>query len=387
MSSVLLSVGDASADIYAGDFVRELRQLVPGTRIFGMGGAEMEKAGVEIRVEQGNLAVGGLFELLPDLHRVVGTWRKMVALLRSERPDLVVLMDSSGFNLPFARRARKLGIPTLYYVSPQVWAWRRGRMRKIARWVNRLAVILPFEPGVYEEAGLSAEFVGHPLVERLAQTRVSLTPARAREALGLADDAPTVALLPGSRRAEVRLMLPLMLDVARVLHARDPRLHFVVARSLSIGRNLVDEAVAQAGLPSLLPLSIVDGRAHEVMCAADVVFAKPGTSTLEAALLGRPLVVAIRASRLTAFVVRKLAKIPSYTMPNLIAGEAIVPEFVQEETDPERIADAIQALLSGPARERQLEQLAAVRGDLSKGGAARRAAEIAAEMLRGRLSA
>lgn len=119
MSSVLLSVGDASADIYAGDFVRELRQLVPGTRIFGMGGAEMEKAGVEIRVEQGNLAVGGLFELLPDLHRVVGTWRKMVALLRSERPDLVVLMDSSGFNLPFARRARKLGIPTLYYVSPR----------------------------------------------------------------------------------------------------------------------------------------------------------------------------------------------------------------------------------------------------------------------------
>jgi lipid-A-disaccharide synthase len=385
MSTVLLSVGDASGDVYAGDFVRELLQLRPGTRFLGMGGAELAKAGMEIVVDQREVAVGGLFELLPDLPRVVRAWRRMVAALHRARPDLVVLVDSSGFNLPFARRAKRLGIPTLYYVSPQVWGWRRGRIHKIARFVSRLAVIFPFEPKVYEGTAVPVEFVGHPLVERLAEMS-HVDKASARRALGLPADARIVALLPGSRRNEIHHVLPLHLETARVLHARDPRIQFVMPCAPSVDREALDQAVQRAQLPSLLELKVLRGDAHRVLRAADVALCKPGTSTLEAALLGCPLVVAARSNRLTAFVLRRLVRVEYLAMPNLIAGEAVVPELLQEQADPERVADAVQALLEGPARAVQEARLASLRAGLSRGGAARRAAEIAQEMIVGRLA-
>jgi len=384
MSTVLLSVGDASGDVYAADFVRELRALRPGTRFLGMGGVEMEKCGVEIAVDQREIAVSGLAEILPELPRIVSVWRRMVSALRAATPDLVVLVDSSGFNLPFARRARRLGVPTLYYVSPQVWVWRSGRIRKIARRVNRLAVIFPFEPDIYAGTGLPVEFVGHPLVERVSSARIDRE--EARDGLGVAPGARVVALLPGSRRGELHHMLPLHLEVARILHARDPRLHFLLPRASSLDREQLEAQVRAARLPALLDLDIVDGRAQEVLRAADVALLKPGTSTLEATLLETPMVVAARSSRLTAFLLRRLVKVDSYTLPNLIAGRPVVPELLQEEARPQRVADAVLALLEGPARMRQLEDLATVRASLAQGGAARRAAEIAAEMLVGRLA-
>ncbi|MGH0028318.1 MAG: lipid-A-disaccharide synthase [Myxococcota bacterium] len=383
---MLLSVGDASGDVVASDFVRELAALRPGTRFVGLGGSEMAAAGVELLVDQSALAVGGLVELAPDLAGVVGAWRKMVNALRVTRPDLVVLVDSSGFNLPFAKRAKRLGIPTLYYVAPQVWGWRTGRIRKIAKRVSRLAVIFPFEPEVYAGTGVPVEYVGHPLAERIESAR-RLEPAAAREGLGLPAGAPIVALLPGSRRAEMRHLLPLQLAVAKTLHARDPRLHFVLPRASSLEKERIDEGLREAALPSLLPLTVVEGRAQEVLRAADVALCKPGTSTLEAALLGCPLVVAARSSWLTSVVLRRLVQVESLAMPNLIAGETVVPEFYQQEADPERIADALQALLDGPARDAQRERLAGVAESLSRGGAARRAAEIAASMIVERLPA
>ncbi len=385
MSCVLLAVGDTSGDVYAGDFVTALRGLRADTRFLGMGGVEMEKAGVELIVDQRHVAVNGLVELVPDLHRIVRAWRLMTAALRQARPDLVVLVDSSGFNIPFARRARRLGIPTLYYVSPQVWAWRRGRIRKIARRVDRLAVIFPFEPEVYAGVDLPVEFVGHPLVERLRASRLERSAARA--VLGLPREARVVALLPGSRRAEMRHLLPIQLETARVLHQRAPELHFALPVAASVERSLVEARIRSARFPASLRLDLVDGRAHEVLCAADVALVKPGTSTLESTLLGCPLVVAARSNRLTAALLRRLVRVESLAMPNLIAGEAIVPEYLQEEAVPDRIAEALLALLQGPERDRQLARLAGVRDTLSKGGAARRAAEIAAEMLRERLPA
>jgi lipid-A-disaccharide synthase len=381
----MLSVGDASGDVYAGDFVRELARLRPGTRFLGMGGAELAKAGMEVVVDQREVAVGGLVELLPDLPRVVRAWRRMVSALRRERPDLVVLVDSSGFNLPFARRAKRLGIPTLYYVSPQVWGWRRGRIRSIARFVGRLAVIFPFEPEVYAGTGVPVEFVGHPLVERLAEI-ARLDRASARRALSLPASARIVALLPGSRRTEIRHVLPLQLETARALHARDPRIHFALPRAPSVERETLEGALREARLPSLLGLSILDGDAQRVLRAADVALCKPGTSTLEAALLGCPLVVAARSNRLTAFLLRRLLRIEYLAMPNLIMGRAVVPELLQEDAKPLRVADAVQALLEGPARAEQEAQLALLRERLSRGGAARRAAEIAQEMLVARLA-
>jgi lipid-A-disaccharide synthase len=387
MSTVLLSVGDTSGDVVASDFVRELRALRPGTRFVGMGGAEMARAGVELVVDQREVAVSGLVELLPDLPRIVRAWRRMLAALEASAPELVVLVDSSGFNLPYARRAQRLGIPILYYVAPQVWGWRTGRIRKIARRVSRLAVIFPFEPEVYAGTGVPVEFVGHPLIERLEESRAKLDRATARRALALPADVPVVALLPGSRRAEMRHTLPLARSVARRVHARDPRVHFALPRAPSVAPETLAAGVEAARLPSLLPLTIVPERAHEVLCAADVALCKPGTSTLEAALLGCPLVATARTTWLTSALVRRLVRVDTLVMPNLIAGEPIVPEFYQQDADPERIADALLALLDGPARERQLERFERVRQTLSLGGAARRAAQIASEMIVARLPA
>lgn len=382
---VLLSVGDASGDVYAADFVRELRALRPDTRFLGLGGALMEKAGVELVVNQREMAVAGLFELLPHLPRIVSCWRRMVGALRESRPELVVLVDSSGFNIPFARRAARLGIPTLYYVSPQVWGWRTGRIRKIARWVDQLAVIFPFEPEVYAGSDVAVEYVGHPLVERMAEASATLDRAAARERLGLPAAARVVALLPGSRQSELRHMLPLHLEVARVLHARDPRIHFAMPRASSISRELLEEGIRAARLPGLLQIDLVEGRSTEVLRAADVALLKPGTSTLEATLLGCPSVVAARTNPFTAWLARRLVRVDSLTMPNLIARAPVVPEFLQEQARPGSVAEALLALLEGPARERQLAALAEVREALAKGGAAKRAAELAAEMLRERL--
>lgn len=387
MSTILLSVGDASGDVVAGDFVRELRNLRPGAHFLGMGGEEMQRAGVELVVHQRELAVGGVFELLPELPQIVRAWQKMVAALRATRPDLVVLVDSSGFNLPFARRARRLGIPTLYYVAPQVWGWRTGRIRKIARRVSRLAVIFPFEVDVYAHTDVPVEFVGHPLAERLDEAREKIDRAAARRSLSLPEEVPVVALLPGSRRGELRRILPLQLAVAKVLHARDPRIHFAVPRAPSVEAEMLERGITEAALPSLLPLQVVEDRTYDVLCAADAALCKPGTSTLEAALLGCPLVVAARSSWLTSALVRRLVRVDSLAMPNLIAGEPVVPEFYQQDADPQRIAEALLALLSGPERERQLRRLEVLRARLVGGGAARRAAEIASEMIVDRIAA
>ena len=380
---VLISAGDASGELHAAALAEELRRRSPGVRLFGLGGPAMEKAGVELVVPQHELAVGGLVEVLLDLPRIVSAWRRMTRALAEGRPDLVILVDSPDFNLPLAKRARKLGVPVLYYVSPQVWAWRRGRIRRIAARVDRLAVIFPFEPAVYAGTGLAVDFVGHPLLDRLAPLVAATDRAAARRALGLDAERPLVLLLPGSRRNEVKRTLPLQLAAASALHVRDPRVGFVIAVAPSIARDAIDQALARVRLPSLLDLTVIEGRTHEAIRAADVALAKPGTVTLEVALLGTPLVVTTRVNRLTAWLIRRLVRVSSYTMPNLIAGRTVVPEFLQEDADPERIAEALLALLAGPAREAQLAALATLREALGGGGAAARAARIAEEMALG----
>jgi lipid-A-disaccharide synthase len=307
----------------------------------------------------------------------------MVRALREERPHLVILVDSPDFNVPFARRARRRGVPVLYYVGPQVWAWRRGRMRKIAARVDRLAVIFPFEREIWAETDLRVDFVGHPLVDRLASRASAPDRAALRRALGFDVGEPLVALLPGSRRNEVASTLPLQLEVARALHARDPRVAFALALAPSIERQEVSSLVAAAGLPEGLEIRLFEGRTYDVLQAADVALAKPGTVTVESALLDTPTVVTARVNGFTAFLARRLVSVPSFTMPNLIAGEAVIPEYLQEDAEPDRVAGALAALLSGPARDRQRAGLARVRESLGRGGAAERAAAIVEEMIVG----
>jgi lipid-A-disaccharide synthase len=380
---VLISAGDASGELHAAALAAELRRRHPELRLFGIGGPAMEKAGVEVVVPQRELAVGLGVEVLRDLHRIVSAWRRITRALADAKPELVILVDSPDFNLPLARRAKRTGAKVLYYVSPQVWAWRRGRVRKIAARVDRLAVIFPFEPAVYAGSGVAVDFVGHPLVDRLAPLAARCDRAAARRALGLDETRPLVVLLPGSRRNEVRTTLPLQLAAAAALHARDPRIGFVVAVAPSIARSAIDEGIAASRLPALLDLTVIEGRTHEAILAADVALTKPGTVTLEVALLGTPQVVTTRVNRFTAWLIRRVVRVPSYTMPNLVAGRTIVPELLQEDADPQRVAEALHGLLAGPAREHQLAALAGVRDALGGGGAAARAAAIVEEMLRG----
>ncbi len=223
MTAVLLSAGDASGDLHAADLVRALRARRADLRFLGLGGVEMEKAGVEIAVHQRELAIGGIFEAVGSLPRIRRARRRLDAALKRAQPGLVVLVDSSAFNLPFARSARRAGVPVLYFVAPQLWAWRRGRIRKLARRVDRVAVIHPFEIGVYANSRVRVDFVGHPLVDRLPPN-AQPEPAAARSSLGFDAEARVVALLPGSRRNELRANLGLYLETARALHARHPEL-------------------------------------------------------------------------------------------------------------------------------------------------------------------
>jgi lipid-A-disaccharide synthase len=338
---------------------------------------------VELVVHQRELAIGGLVEVLGDVGRIFSAWRRMNRALETSGADLVVLVDSPDFNIPLARRARKAGIPVLYFISPQVWAWRRGRIGKIARRVDRMAVIFPFEKEVYAASGLRVDFVGHPLVDRLGEIALPASRQEMRRSLGLDPDGRLVVLLPGSRRNEVRDGLSLHLQVARSLHARDPGVRFAVGVAPSIPRASVERIIGEAGLPSLLSIQVFEGRTYELIRAADVALAKPGTVTVEVSLLGTPLVVAARANSLTAFLARRVVRLPSFAMPNLIVGAPVVPEFLQEKAQPERIAFALAELIEGPAREVQLAHLTRVRQRLGSGGAAERAAAIAEEMTRG----
>lgn len=382
MTDVLMAVGDASGDLHAAEFVRALRRRRPGLSFSGLGGAAMKRAGVDVRVDQDALAVGGVLELAGSARRIGRAWRGLDRALTAGSPRLVVLVDSGAFNLPFARRVRRrCRAPILYFVAPQVWAWRRWRIGKLARRVDRLAVILPFEPEVYAETGVRVDFVGHPLVDPLCDLRRSLAPGDALERLGLDAGARWIAVLPGSRRNEVERHLPVQLETIRLLHARDPRLAFAVAVAPSIDPEPVRRAIERAGLPSLARVACVEGRTRELLRGARVALAKPGTALLEAALLETPMVVMGRAHPVTAAFVRRAIRVPFLAMPNLVAGRAVVPEFVQGEAAPEPLADAVLALVEGPERERQLRDLAEVCGRLGPGGAAERVADIAESML------
>ena len=379
MTDVLISAGDASGDVHAGEFVTALRALRPELRCFGLGGAHLERAGVEILVPLRDVAVGGMIEVLSAVPRVLSAWRRLDAAARERKPALAVLVDAPDLHIPLAKRLKRAGIPVLYYVSPQVWAWRTGRIRKIANRVDRMAVIFPFEVDVYAGSGLRADFVGHPLVDPMRAVREKIERGAARAAFGVAAGQPLVLLLPGSRHNELRYGLPLQLESAARLRARVPDAAFVLALAPTVRREEVDAALAAQGLD----VTVVEGRTHEAMIAADAALVKPGTASLELALLGCPLVAVGRANPLSVAIARRMVRVPSMLLPNLIAGMPIVPEFLQEQADPERIAIALEDLLRGPAGALQKSRLAIVAQRLGGGGAARRAAQIACEMIDG----
>ena len=341
----------------------------------------MREAGVEILADQADLAVGGLLELAGSLRSILRVWRRMTAAVAEQGFDLLILVDSGGFNLPFSRRVKRQGrTPILYYVAPQVWAWRPGRKKKLAARVDRLAVIHPFEVDAWADTPLRAEFVGHPMVDTLREFLESTSPERAREKIGVEEGGSCVALLPGSRRNEVEYHLPVMLKAAYALHEKFPTIRFLLGLASSIERDRVEALLRAASLPAALDVRLIEDQTLSVLRASEVALAKPGTVTMEALLLDTPMVVMGRAHPLTAAVLKRSLRIPWLAMPNLLAQKPVVPEYLQRDARPAALAGALESLLEGAERDAQRRAFAAVRESLGQ-EAEGHVARIVEEML------
>jgi lipid-A-disaccharide synthase len=362
---LLLSCGELSGDLYAGALTRELHALCPTLAIAGLGGPEFSASGGQLLGDYRESAATGLIEPLLKLPRLFATLKQLIASARRDRPAALILIDFWGFNFRLARRVKRLGIPIVYYIGPQLWAWRPGRLKAIREIADRVLVIFPFEAPIYERGGVPVEFVGHPLVD-LAKPRASR--ADFLRGLGLSPDAPTIAILPGSRPGEVGRILPDLLAAADRVRARIPAAQCVIARAPHL-----DAALFAAAVP---PVVTVQGDADTVLAAADLAMTASGTATVQAALHDTPMVVVYRLSSLDYFLGRRLLNIDVYSMVNLIAGRRIVPELIQHAFTPEAVSDEAVLLLSDPVRAaRMREGLALVRSRLGATGASRRAAE------------
>lgn len=370
---LLISSGEPSGDLYGAELVRHLREGLPDLQAAGLGGDRLAAQGVELLAHVRELAVVGLWEVVSHLRRIHQIYRAVLDRVDRERPDLAVLIDYPDFNLRLAAALRQRGIPVVYYISPQIWAWRRGRLRSIRRDVSRMLVLFPFEEPIYREAGVPVTFVGHPLVDLFQ-------PAPDRRAFliesGLDPDRPVLALLPGSRPKEVAHNLPALVGAVRRLHARRPDLQFLAAIAPSL-----DPEQIRAPLRGL-PVCARVGLAHGILSTATAAIVASGTATVEAALAGVPMVVVYRLSALTYGLGRPFMRVPHFAMVNLIAGRKIVAELIQAEFTPERVETEVLALLD-PERSATLRaDLREVRSRLGDPGASARAAREVAGLFR-----
>jgi lipid-A-disaccharide synthase len=372
---ILLVAGEASGDVHGADLVRALRVSLPDASVFGLGGESLRAAGMETVADAADVATVGLTQAAGRLRVLWRAYRTLVRRLRDDPPDVCVLIDFPEFNLRLARRARAAGVPVVYYIGPQVWAWRRGRVRKIARRVDRLAVVFPFEPALYAGRLSSVEFVGHPLLDRIRVTHGREETLRAH---GLDPARRTVLVMPGSRPSEIEYLLPPLLDAVRTL-GRELPLQFALALAHTLSPNSVRDRVRAAGVD----VTIVEGDTYNLVAAADLALVSSGTATLECALLERPMVIVYRLGPLSYGLGRLLVRgVDWIGMPNIVAGREIVPELLQRRANGPAIAAAARAILTDPARHaRIVEDLREVRRRLGRGGAARRAAAIVLEVL------
>ena len=368
MREILIVAGEASGDLHAAGVASELRARNAPFELVGIGGDAMRDAGVRLAEHVERLAVMGFVEVLRHVPRHWALLRQMRERIRSGNTALLILIDYPGFNMKLAAEATAAGVPVLYYITPQVWAWGAGRLTKLAATVTRAAVILPFEEKLLRDHGVKATFVGHPLLDRAEHMP---TREEARTTLGLRDDDSVLALFPGSRAQEIARHLDGFVATARELERRRPGLRVVVSAAPHVDLDARD-----------CPYPVVRSASFTVLRAADAAMCKSGTTTLEAAVAGCPLVVAYRTNALTYAAARRLVKIPDIGLVNVVAGHRVAPEFVQGALRPRVVADALEPLLereSAP-RARMLKELADVRAALGTPGAARRVATIALEL-------
>jgi len=367
----MISCGEPSGDLYAAALVAELKKLSPGIAITGFGGDRLRAAGATLIGDFAGLSVTGLTEAVRVLPRSWRLYRELVRAATRERPDVFVPIDFPDFNLILARGLHKIGVPVVYYISPQLWAWRRARVRTIKRLVQRMLVIFPFEVPFYEQAQVPATFVGHPLVELAA-------PPASRDAFlrahGLDPARPVVALLPGSRGNELRALLPDLVRTAALIVERAPDAQFVLARAPHLHDELFDP-LAQWTAAAPRPL-VLEDHSDDILASADVALVASGTATVQAALHGCPMVVVYRLAPLTYRLGKPFVHVQTYAMVNLVAGRRVVPELIQDDFTPEAAAaEALRVLTDPQHAESVRADLAEVTARLGGAGASRRAAE------------
>jgi lipid-A-disaccharide synthase len=364
---IMISCGEPSGDLYAGALVSEILSREPSADVFGFGGRQLAAAGTRLVGDFQGLSVTGLTEALRVLPRSYAMLRRLVAAARATRPDVFVAIDFPDFNFRLMAALHRLGIPIVYYISPQLWAWRAGRMRTMKRFVDRVLVIFPFEEALYRREGVPVEFVGHPLIDLVG---VKAPRAALLREHGLVADAPTVALLPGSRPNELRRIVPDMAASLPLIRARVPGVQFIVAAAPNLQDALFAPLLGASG-----PV-LVRERTDDVLAASDVVITASGTATVQAALHERPMVVVYRLSPLTYRIGKPFVRVDTYAMANLVAGERIVPELIQDDFTPARVADETVRLLTDRGLySRTRDALRRVREKLGGSGASGRAAD------------
>jgi lipid-A-disaccharide synthase len=376
---IVLVAGETSGDNLGAHLIEALRARLPQARFVGIAGPRMIAAGCEPWERAEQLAVMGLFEILPHLPRLFRIRRNLLARVLEARPDVYVGVDAKEFNLRLAPHLKARGIRTVQYVSPQIWAWRQGRVRTIGRAVDLVLCLLPFEKRFYDEHGVRAVFVGHPLADQIP---LRLDPLAARAVLGLEPDATYLALLPGSRHGEVARLAPDFAATCAWLHRERPALKFIAALANEQARRTFTDALAAVGVRD--HVTLVDGNAQQVMAASDVVLLASGTATLEATLVKRPMVVAYRLSALTTFLLKtlKLFKAPFFAQPNLLAGRQVVPEYFNREVCAEVLGPAVLAQLERADRDQLVQTFASIHETLRRDASAR-AAEAILELMHG----
>lgn len=352
MALIGFVAGEASGDLLAAPVIEALRARLPGVEFAGIAGDRMVAAGAQAWWHVRELSVRGYAEVLRELPRLLRLRAALRTRLLAARPAVVVGVDSPDFNLRLEMQLRAAGVPTVQYVSPSIWAWRPKRIEKVRRAADRVLLLFPFEQPIYDAAGIPATYVGHPLA---ASIPVQADRRAARERLAVPADGPLIALLPGSRRAEVQHIGPPFIAAAALMLRREPRLHFVVPVAEPRLRPPLDAALAEIGAAAER-IRLIDGRSHDCLAAADGVLVASGTATLETALFGKPMVIAYRMPAVSYWIMRQMGEVGFVGLPNILAGEALVPELLQHDATPERLAAALLDLLDDAPRCARLRQ-------------------------------
>ena len=370
---ILISAGEASSDMYAARLVTALRERVQA-RFFGMGGPRMAEAGVELIADYHEVAVVGIAEVLHKIPSVIGVQNRLKREALRRHAALTILVDSPGTHLGVARRMKQIGVKVGYFIGPQVWAWRAGRVRIVKRRVNQMVVIFPFEEKIYRDAGVLVTFVGHPLVDVV---KASVTRAEFAALHNLEANKPIVTILPGSRPSEIRQNYGRILEACERLHRTNNEIQFVLAAAPKLTSDFFSPYASSA-----VEMKQVRGATYDALAAADCAIVASGTATIEAALLGTPMVVIYRVRPLSAFILRRMIRTPFFSMVNLIAGRRVVTELIQDDFNPEAVESEVRRLLESPGTTSEMRaSLAEVRAKLGPGGAIERAADIFAQML------